>query len=97
MKLGDYGKRITPAVACETWKAGGLSGFRTHHWHSSSRYGEQSGDTINLSGRGKSGGGKFLRVYDKGFQSAGKIEATRVELELSGELSECLLLDSSGL
>jgi hypothetical protein len=36
----------------------------------------------NLGRRGKSGEGKFLRVYDKGVQSAGKIEATRVEPEL---------------
>jgi DNA relaxase NicK len=85
LKLDDYGKRITPSIAYETWKAGGISGFKTHHWHSSGRYGQRSGDTLNLGRRGKNGGGKFLRIYDKGVQSGGKIQATRVELELSGK------------
>jgi hypothetical protein len=44
---------------------------------------ENQGHTINFGGRGKDGGGRFIRFYDKGLESKGLINSTRAEVEFS--------------
>lgn len=85
LKLDDYTKTVTPELAYAAYQRGNVSGFRSHHWHSSGSEQKGIGRTLELGRRGKFGAGKFLRIYDKFIESAGKIDATRIELELSGE------------
>lgn len=42
---------------------------------------QNDGLTFSLGKRGDSGNGRFLRIYDKGYQSKGKIDSTRYEFE----------------
>ena len=88
IKVDDYGKEITVAKVYEAAKAGNFTGFRKWEPYYGPR---QRGDvyegpsTVYFGSRGKSGSGRFLRIYDKAKQSSGEIDATRVELELSGD------------
>lgn len=43
------------------------------------RDGTLTGDTLNFGSRGKSGSGKFMRIYDKFLESDGLIDAIRYE------------------
>jgi Replication initiation factor len=85
LKLDDYAKNITPYIAYDAWKLGNVSGFRVHRWISSGKLGAVSGCTLELGRRGKSGCGKFVRIYDKTVESGGAIDATRLEVEFSGD------------
>lgn len=87
-RLDDYSKTVTPALAYSAWSDGNISGFQVHKWTSSGRAGDPSGETLSLGRRGSGGSGKFLRIYDKFIQSAGEIDATRVELEMSARWSK---------
>lgn len=46
---------------------------------------QNDGLTFCLGKRGDSGNGRFLRIYDKGYESHGKIDSTRYEFELRRE------------
>jgi hypothetical protein len=50
--------------------------------------GELEGDMATFGRRGKDGSGRYVRVYDKGLESHGEIDAIRVEVELSGETAK---------
>lgn len=83
VKLDDFSKIVTPALAYEAWKNGNVSGFQVHKWTTSGRFGEECGETLSLGRRGSNGSGKYLRIYNKTVQSCGLIDATRIELEMS--------------
>lgn len=90
IKVDDYGKEVTLEKVYEAAKAGNFTGFRKWEPYYGPR---QRGDlhegpsTIYFGSRGKSGSGRFLRIYDKAKQSGGEVDATRIELELSGDKS----------
>ena len=50
--------------------------------------GELEGETVYFGRRGKDGSGKFVRFYDKGLESRGQLQATRFEVEGSGEVAK---------
>jgi hypothetical protein len=50
--------------------------------------GELEGDMATFGRRGKDGKGRYVRVYDKGLESQGEIDAIRVEVELSGDTAK---------
>ena len=50
--------------------------------------GELEGDMATFGRRGKDGSGRYVRVYDKGLESQGEIDAIRVEVELSGDTAK---------
>jgi len=82
----DYTRRITPSDVCVEADKGNYSRFRSHrHILERSRGGEVTGDTVYFGARGKNGGGRFLRCYDKGLESDGRINAIRWECEFSKE------------
>lgn len=54
--------------------------------------GELDADQARFGRRGKDGSGRFVRVYDKNLESAGKIKSIRFEVELSGDLSRMYFL-----
>lgn len=84
LKLDDYTKTITPSLAYKAMCADQVSGFKVYRFlRSGSRSKPGHGETLELGRRGKNGSGKFLRIYDKSFQSNGEIDSIRVELELS--------------
>lgn len=91
LRADDYGKTVTVEKVEEAVEAGNVAGFRAFRAIHSGRIGfGRVGRTVEFGRRGKSGCGKFVRIYDKSFQSAGEIDATRIELELSGGRSrEC--------
>jgi hypothetical protein len=63
-------------------------GFRRYEPHrplKSMASGELEGDQANFGRRGRDGSGRYVRIYDKGLESEGKIDAIRVEVELSGD------------
>ena len=69
-------------------ESGQVVGFRRYVPHrpvKSMGTKELEGDQANFGRRGKDGSGRFVRIYDKGLESQGKIDAIRVEVELSGE------------
>lgn len=87
LKIDDYTKTVTPELAYQAYQDDNVSGFRSHHWHSSGNKQKGIGNTLELGKRGSKGSGKFLRIYDKFIESGGKIDATRIELELSGDFA----------
>jgi len=87
LKIDDYTKTVTAEKAYEAYMDKGVSGFRTHHWHSSGDIKKGIGTCLQLGSRGSKGSGKFLRIYDKFIESGGKLDCMRIELELSGNLS----------
>lgn len=85
LKADDYTKTITPELAYNAYERGCVAGFRSYRWISSGSLKTGVGCTLELGRRGKSGAGKFVRIYNKTVESKGAIDATRLELELSGE------------
>jgi hypothetical protein len=51
------------------------------------RTGQLDEDQARFGRRGRDGSGRFTRVYDKGLESDGEIDAVRVEVEYSAELA----------
>lgn len=47
------------------------------------RNGELKGDTLYFGGRGKNGGGKYLRIYNKTLESKGVVDSVHWECECS--------------
>lgn len=92
VRIDDYSKTVTPDLAYEAVEAGNFTGFHADSYTftlSGSKDG--CGKTLSLGKRGKKGSGKYLRIYDKGVESKGEIDATRIELELSRSRSRELL------
>lgn len=85
LKIDDYVKTITPEIAYAAYTNGSVAGFRTHRWICSGSAQRGIGRTLELGRRGKNGAGKFVRIYDKNVESDGRIDATRIEVEFSGE------------
>lgn len=94
MRIDCYGEEFTLTQVEEAAQAGNFGGFQSFRCIQSGNgrlarisRGLGVGRTIEFGRRGKSGSGKFIRIYDKAIESAGKIDAIRIELELSGERS----------
>jgi len=62
-----------------------IAGFQSVRSLASGKHMKNKGGTVEMGRRGSLGAGKFLRVYDKHAESKGKINATRWEIELTGE------------
>lgn len=87
-RIDDYGKTVTVEKAVAAATAGNIAHFKMFRYIESGSVGcSQTGRTVEFGRRGKGGSGKFLRIYDKEFESCGRIPATRIELELSGRRS----------
>ncbi|MEL7510361.1 MAG: replication initiation factor domain-containing protein [Cyanobacteria bacterium J06554_1] len=79
IKADDYSKTITPFLAMRASQAGNKTGFRRFSYHQDDR----GAGTFYAGLRGRNGGGKFIRIYDKHIESDGEIDAVRIELEAS--------------
>jgi hypothetical protein len=72
-------------------KCGHVVGFRRYNCVrpvKNMNTGELEGDMATFGRRGKDGSGRYVRVYDKGLESQGKIDAVRLEVELSGDVAK---------
>jgi hypothetical protein len=85
--IDDYQKRVTPAQIYKYFQEDKLFGFKNHDFRNSGRKKGENGASAMFGRRGKSGAGKYLRCYDKSYESRGEIDAIRYELELSQEHS----------
>lgn len=90
LKLDDYSKTITPelanaAIDPDIENGQSVSGFRAFEFIKSNHKKGVIGTTLNLGRIGSKGSGKYLVIYDKGIESKGEIDATRMELRLSQE------------
>lgn len=79
IKADDYSKTITPQLAMIASQDGNKTGFRRFSYQQDDR----GAGTFYAGLRGRNGGGKFVRIYDKWLQSDGEIDAVRIELEAS--------------
>jgi DNA relaxase NicK len=89
LKLDDYSKTITPELAYaairDNENGESVSGFRAYQWIESNHKKGIVGNTLNLGRLGNKGSGKYLVIYNKAIESNGEIDATRMELRLSGD------------
>jgi DNA relaxase NicK len=83
----DYERIKTPSEVyreCCCGEEKKYSGFRRHRYIVEEKSnGEKSGDTLYFGTRGKNGGGKLMRCYDKNLESKGEIDSIRWEVEFS--------------
>jgi hypothetical protein len=99
--LGSKGTRVDARADCARdvlsmdWvhaaaEAGAVMGFRRYDPRRSRDMftKELDEDQARFGSRGKNGSGRFVRVYDKGLESDGEIDAIRLEVELSGDVAE---------
>lgn len=69
------------------YSAGAVVGFRTYKLIKEYKGGELSGFGHYFGKRGRTGGGRMVRFYDKTLESRGLVKANRCEAELSAEVS----------
>jgi len=82
----DFEKIIEPQEVTQFADQGSYRGFRKHRpIRESKRNGDLLGDTLYFGTRGKNGGGKFLRCYNKDLESGGEVNSIRWEVEFSKE------------
>jgi len=90
----DYSRMVTPDGLKRIVKKKDFSGFRygqIKQRHGNKKHGPDKGswglihDEIDFGIRGKSGGGKYLRCYDKELESDGEKDCVRWEVEFSKE------------
>ena len=83
LAIDDYNKTIDLDYVeqlCHDWQYVGFGNtFKVFHDGRK----KSKGHTIQLGNRGKQGGGKRLKIYDKSKESKGVIDAIRLELSLS--------------
>ena len=83
LAIDDYNKTIDLDYVeqlCDDWQYVGFGNtFKVFHDGRK----RSKGHTIQLGNRGKQGGGKRLKIYDKSKESNGLIDAIRFELSLS--------------
>ena len=83
LAIDDYNKTIDLDYVkqlCHDWQyVGFCNTFKAFH----DGRNKSKGHTIQLGNRGKQGGGKRLKIYDKNKESKGFIDAIRLELSLS--------------
>ena len=84
LAFDDYERIIEPEEVNEFSNDGSYKGFRKHKYiGGSTRSGEATDAGIYFGTRGKNGGGKFLRCYDKQLESKGETKSIRWEVEFS--------------
>ncbi len=93
LAFDDFERLIEPFDLFQLAKfQGDVSGFRRVRWLEDVKIGGGSDGVISamcaFGRRGEIGSGKFLRVYDKGLESDGKIDAVRWEVEFSGKKAQ---------
>lgn len=90
----DYNRTITPSGLERIVKRNNFSGFRfgqIKQRHGPRKFGPGKGkyglihDEMDFGKRGKGGGGKYMRVYDKQLESDGVKDCVRWEVEFSKE------------
>ena len=83
LAVDDYNRTINLSYVerlCNDWQYVGFGNtFQAHHKGRNN----SKGHTLELGNRGKQGGGKRLKIYDKNTESGGLINAIRIELSLS--------------
>ena len=90
----DYNRVVTPDGLKRLVKKKDFSGFKygqTKQRHGHRKHGPEKGswglihDEVDFGIRGKSGGGKYMRCYDKELESDGEKDCVRWEVEFSKE------------
>jgi len=82
----DFKKIRKPYQVAKDAFKGCYAGFRSYqHIFTKKKNGDLTSDTVYFGKRGKTGSGKFLRVYDKSLESKGKINSIRWEVEWTKE------------
>jgi len=85
LALDDWERTVEPRAVMGAWE----HGEAVTHARSWRFIQSDSGDTFYVGKRGaKNGGLQLLRVYDKGAESGGAIDAIRYELETHGEVAQ---------
>ena len=88
LAIDDYNKTIDLDYVeqlCHDWQYVGFGNtFKVHHDGRK----KSKGHTLELGNRGKQGGGKRLKIYDKSKESKGLIDAIRLELSLSQDYAK---------
>ena len=89
LRIDDYAKQLLIEGLYEDVRRGNFTGFRSFGLHVSGRVSSAVlGQTLSFGARGKSGTGKYLRIYDKEVESKGKEKCLRLELELSKDRAQ---------
>jgi hypothetical protein len=87
--IDDMDRVSSIAMVRKAWKQKQVWGFGVSgNYDKSGCGGEKTVDAITFGSRGKSGSGKFLRVYDKNLESCGVNKSIRYEVEFSDERSD---------
>jgi hypothetical protein len=92
IKLDDYSKTLTPALAYQAIEEGNYTGFQQkvyRRWLESGTLGVKS-QTLEVGRRGSSGSGKFVRIYTKWVQTMfdeNPVDSNRLEIEFSEKKS----------
>lgn len=86
MALDDYSRKLTFENLYDAERANNYSGFNVSCRISSKKRGGDAGNTLSFGSRHS---GNYLRIYDKGVESGGRIDAIRLELEVkSGKAAQ---------
>lgn len=87
----DYARRVSPSLVADAAERGDVSGFRLFDPRGLRRVtaggSVPMSDSVVFGRRGSNGGGRYLRVYDKGLESGGERDCIRWECEFSGDVA----------
>lgn len=87
----DWSRRVSPSVVRDAAARGDVAGFRVFDPRGLQRLTAAGAvpmsDSVAFGRRGGNGGGRYLRVYDKGLESGGALDCVRWECEFSGDLA----------
>jgi len=81
----DSQRLITPSKLQKLIKKNDFTGFRKGGNIQINKSGRMIHDEADFGARGKSGSGKYLRIYDKALESDGSKDVIRYEIELTKE------------
>lgn len=81
LKIDDFTKTVSPFLAMRASQVNNKTGFRRFNY----RQDDRNATTFYAGVRGRNGGGKFVRIYDKYIQSNGDVDSVRIELEASAQ------------
>ena len=87
---------VSPGVVASAARSGQYTRFKKHSIIKKSRSsGDICGNTVYFGSRGKNGGGRFIRMYDKNLESRGLTNSYRWEVEFSKEKASSVVFELS--
>ena len=96
LAFDDFKKLVPMSVVAESARAGHYTRFKKHCIiEETRRSGDIVGNTIYFGSRGKNGGGRFIRVYDKTLESKGRTDSNRWEIEFTKEKASSVVFELS--